>query len=159
MKIKKESSTMSILTANVLVAGITEKSKALKELPIRLLVVDTGAEAARCLKEETIHTVVSHWDLIDAWDGELLKRVTAARPSMPTIAFIRPGDCRQEIAARSLGVSAVLSEDVEEDFFRDTVCQLLGISAIVTMKVIDEKSYGTSELSCPDDAILNKQNR
>jgi hypothetical protein len=133
---------MSVLTANVLVAGITEKSKALTELPVRLLVVDTGAEAARCLKEENVHTVVSHWDLVDVWDGQLLRNIAAARPSMPTIAFIRPGDYQQEIAARSLGVSAVLSEDVEEGFFRDTVCQLLGISAIVAMKVIDSAGKG-----------------
>jgi DNA-binding NarL/FixJ family response regulator len=126
---------MSIFTANVLVAGITDKSSALMELPIRLLVVDTGVEAARCMKEEKIHTVVSHWDLMDSPDGELLKKVVAARPAMPTIAFVRPGDSQQEIAARSLGVSVVLSDDVDDEYFRDAVCQILGIDSIVAMRV------------------------
>jgi DNA-binding NtrC family response regulator len=142
---------MSIFAANVLVAGITKKSEALTELPIRLMVVDTGAQAVRCMKEEQIHTVVSHWDLIDAQDGQLLKNVVAARPGMPTIAFIKPGDCEQEIAARSLGVSAVLSENVEDEYFRDTVCQLLGISSIVAMKVVEEEDFETSSLSYLDD--------
>jgi DNA-binding NarL/FixJ family response regulator len=142
---------MSIFTANVLVAGITEKSRALMELPIRLLVVDTGVEAARCMKEEKIHTVVSHWNMVDAPDGELLKKIVTARPGMPTIAFVRPGDSQQEIAARSLGVSVVLSEDVDDEYFRDAVCQLLGIDSIVAMRVVCDEGCEANDFSYFDD--------
>jgi hypothetical protein len=151
---KKGSSAMSIFTANVLVAGITGKSSVLMELPIRLLVVDTGVEAARCMKEEKIHTVVSHWDLMDAPDGGLLKKVVAARPGMPTIAFVRPGDSQQEIAARSLGVSVVLSDDVDDGYFRDAVCQLLGIDSIVAMRVAGDGCSDADEFSYSNNIAI-----
>ncbi len=128
---------MSRIGKKMLVVGIGDKGNALKKLPVQILALDVGAQAIRCLREERIDTVISHWELIDIPDGKFLKRVREAKPSMPTIAFIRPGDIEQELAARQIGVDCVLSEDIDDDYFRETVCQLLGIPAVSSMQIID----------------------
>ena len=128
---------MYVVVANILAVGISDKRGALKDLPIRLLVMDTGAEGVRCLQEERIATVISRWELVDMPKGELLRNIIAARPNIPTIAFVAPGDRSQETAARGLGVSAILSEDVDDEYFRETLCQLLGICTITNVKVAD----------------------
>ena len=65
-----------------------------------------------------------------------MKNLIEAKPFMPTIAFIKQGNAEQEIAARRLGVDAVLSEDTDDNHFRNTVCQLLGISAVASMQTV-----------------------
>ena len=126
---------MSRVGSNILIVGVPDKDDALKELPVRLFVMDTAIQAIACMKEYKIATLVSHWDLIDQPDGEFLESAVLAKPTLPTIAFIKPGDLRQEVAARSLGVSAVLNEDVDNAYFIKTVCQLLDISAVKTMRM------------------------
>jgi len=128
---------MYVVVANILAVGISDKRGALKDLPIRLLVMDTGAEGVRCLQEERIATVISRWELIDMPHGRLLKNVIAANPAVPTIAFVTTGDRSQEIAARALGVSAILSEDVDDGYFRETLCELLGICTVTSVEAID----------------------
>lgn len=129
---------MSRVGKKILVVGIADKGNALKELPVQILALNVGAQAIRCLREERIDTIVSHWELIDMPDGEFLKKVTEAKPSMPTIAFIMPGDIEQELAARQIGVDCVLSEDIDDDYFREAVCQLLGIPAMASMQITDD---------------------
>ena len=90
--------------------------------------------------------MVSQWDLVDIPCGRLLEHVIAAKPSMPTIAFVNAGDEAQEVAARSLGVKAVLEDDVDDAYFRDTVRQLLGIESISRMQVSDPYNDGIDEL-------------
>ena len=128
---------MSRIGKKILVVGIGDKGNALKKLPVQILALDVGAQAIRCLREEKIDTVISHWELIDIPDGQFLKKVKEAKPSMPTIAFIIPGDIEQELAARQIGVDCVLSEDINDDYFRETVCQLLGIPAVSSMQISD----------------------
>ena len=129
---------MCVVGRNILVVGIAGKEHALRELPVRILAMDTGTQAIRCLKEESIDTVISHWDLMDIPAGKFLRNVREAKPSTPTIAFIKPGDIDQEIAARRLGVDVVLSEDIDDDYFRETVCQILGISKVVAMQLAEK---------------------
>ena len=129
---------MCVVGKNILVVGVADKGNALKELPVRVLIMDTGSQAIRCLKEERIDTVISHWELMDIPAGRFLKNVTAAKPSTPTIAFIKSGDIDQEIAARRLGVDVVLSEDIDDGYFRDVVCQLLGISAVASVQMAND---------------------
>lgn len=129
---------MCVVGRNILVVGIADKGSALRELPVRVLAMDTGAEAIRCLKEERIDTIISSWELIDIPGGKLLKNVIEAKPSMPTIAFIKSGNIEQEIAARRLGVDAVLSEDIDDDYFREIVCQLLRISTVASMQIVND---------------------
>lgn len=125
---------MFITEANVLAVGIRDKSNALQELPVRLLVVDTTVEALFCLRGEKIHTVISRWELVDSPAGEFLKRIREAKPDIPTIAFVKPGNDKQEIIARCLGISVVLPEDTDDDHFRESVCQLLGLETLTCIK-------------------------
>ena len=135
---------MCVVGRNILVVGVADKGRALGEMPVRVLTVDTGTQAICCLKEERIDTVISHWALIDMLGGKFLRNVIEAKPSTLTIAFIKPGDINQELAARRLGVNAVLSEDIDDDYFRETVCQLLGISAsaVASTQIIDDYNDG-----------------
>ena len=90
-----------LVQANVLTVGLGDKNEALQELPLRLIAMSSGAEAARSLKNERVDSVISKWDLDDMKNGLFLKRLKAVKPAIPTIVFVRAGDRVQEIAARS----------------------------------------------------------
>ena len=109
-----------LVQATVLTVGLDGKNEVLWELPIRLITMESGTEAARSFKSEKVDSVISKWDLQDMEDGQFLKNLKAIKPEIPTIAFIRARDKEQEIAARSLGVSAILTEDTSDELFRKT---------------------------------------
>lgn len=125
-----------LVEASVLTVGLNGREKVLRELPIRVITMQSGIKAARSLKTERVDSVISNWELEDMADGGFLKGLRAAKPDIPTIAFVRAGDRAQEIAARSLGVSAVLTDEADDDFFRQTVANVLGLKGHVTIKAI-----------------------
>jgi len=126
-----------LVEANVLTVGGEAKSDAqLDGLPIRVINMRTGSDAIKCLRNEKIDSVISRWDLPDMADGEFLKGFKCAKPHMPTIAVIKSGSRSQEIAARSLGVAAVLTEDSSPELFRATISQVLGLSTTEDIKKI-----------------------
>jgi len=125
-----------LVQATVLTVGLNGRSEVLRELPIRLIKMQSGLEAARSLKNEKVNSVISRWDLDDMPDGRFLKSLKAAKPYIPTIALVKAGSKAQEIAARSFGISAVLAEDATDNVLRDTVANLLGIQGDVNIKAI-----------------------
>jgi DNA-binding NarL/FixJ family response regulator len=125
-----------LVQATVLTVGLNGKSEVLTQLPIRLIKMQSGVEAARSLKNEKVNSVISRWDLEDMPDGRFLKTFKAAKPYIPTIALIKAGSKAQEIAARSMGVTAVLAEDATDSVLRDTVANLLGIEGGVAIRAI-----------------------
>jgi len=125
-----------LVQATVLTVGLNGKNEVLWELPIRLITMESGTEAARSFKSEKVDSVISKWDLQDMEDGQFLKNLKAIKPEIPTIAFIRARDKEQEIAARSLGVSAILTEDTSDELFRETVANVLGLKGLVSIKTI-----------------------
>ena len=125
-----------VIEANVLAVGLDGKSAELQELPIRVINMRTGSEAIKCLRSEKIDSVISEWDLPDMADGSFLKGFKTVKPHMPTIAMVKPGDKGQEIAARSLGVAAVLTDDTSPEHFRLTLSQVLGLSDTADIKAI-----------------------
>jgi CheY-like chemotaxis protein len=125
-----------LVQANVLTVGLGDKNEALQELPLRLIAMSSGAEAARSLKNERVDSVISKWDLDDMKNGLFLRRFRAMKPEIPTIVFVKAGDRAQEIAARSSGASAVLTEDTTDEFFQTTVANILGLRGIVSIKTI-----------------------
>jgi CheY-like chemotaxis protein len=125
-----------LVQANVLTVGLGDKNEALQELPLRLIAMSSGAEAARSLKNERVDSIISKWDLDDMRNGLFLKRLKAVKPEVPTIVFVRAGDQAQEIAARSSGASAVLTDDATDEFFQATVANVLGLRGIVSIKTI-----------------------
>ncbi len=116
-----------LVKANVLVVGLGGKRGALKRLPIRVSYIRSGLKAGRSLKNENVNSVISTWDLPDAPDGQFLKNLRLAKPYMPIIAVVDANNVQQEIAARSIGTSAVLSSDVSDEVLRQTVIGVLGL--------------------------------
>ncbi len=125
-----------LVQANVLTVGLNGKNDALRELPVRLITMQSGVQAARSLKNEKVDSVISKWDLQDMEDGRFLRSLRAVKPEIPTVAFVRAGDVAQEIAARSIGVSAVLTDDSDDEFFRQIVANVLGLTSPVSIKAI-----------------------
>lgn len=117
-----------LVRANIFVVGLGGRSNALKALPVRVSFIQTGLKAGRSLKTECVDSVISKWNLPDAPNGQFLKNLRLAKPYIPVIAIVNPNDAGQEIAARSIGVAAVLSSDVSDDIFRQTVVGVLGIN-------------------------------
>ena len=134
-----------LVQANVLTVGLNGRNQVLRELPIRVMAMQSGAEAARSLKNEKVDSVISKWNLVDMGNGRFLKKLRAVKPDIPTIVFIRAGNREQEIQARRLGVAAVLTDDTSDDFFRETVANVLGLKDIVSIEAItpvkNKKSY------------------
>jgi DNA-binding NarL/FixJ family response regulator len=125
-----------LVEASVLTVGLNGREEVLQELPIRVIAMQSGIEAARSLKNERVDSVISEWELEDMTDGRFVKGLRAAKPDIPTIVFVRAGDAAQEIAARSLGASAVLTDEADDDLFRQTVANMLGLKDIVSIKAV-----------------------
>ena len=125
-----------LVEASVLTVGLNGREEVLQELPIRVIAMQSGIKAARSLKNEKVDSVISEWELEDMTDGRFVKGLRAAKPDIPTIVFVRAGDAAQEIAARSLGASAVLTDEADDDFFRQTVANVLGLKDVVSIKAI-----------------------
>jgi len=125
-----------LVQATVLTVGLNGKNEVLRELPIRLITMQSGVEAARSLKNEEVDSVISKWDLDDMEGGWFLRRLRAVKPEISTIAFVRSGDQAQEIAARSAGVSAVLTDEADDELFRKTVANVLGLHDLVSIEAI-----------------------
>ena len=125
-----------LVQATVMTVGLTDKHKALRELPIRVIKMQSSNEAVRSLKTEKIDSVISKWELDDTDSGQFLKNLRTVKPEIPTIVFVKAGDKDQEIAAGSLGVSAVLTDDSDDDLFRKTVASVLGLKRVVSIKSV-----------------------
>ena len=125
-----------LVKATVLSVGLKGKSKALKQLPVRVVNMRTGLEASRSLKNEKFDSIVSNWELPDMKDGLFLKGLRRIKPDIPTIAVVKAGNTSQEISARSIGVSAVLTSDTTDEIFRQTVAELLGLRSADSIRKI-----------------------
>ncbi len=125
-----------VTKANVLTVGIADKAQVLKELNIRVISLQFGKDAVGSLKSEEFDSVISRWDLPDMENGSFLQGLKNIKRDMPTIAVIESGNTGQEISARSLGVSAVITEDISEDHFRGLISQLLGLKEVEQIKEI-----------------------
>jgi len=111
---------------SVLVVGVEGKARLLRELDVNVVTRKFGALAARSLKTENIQGVIATWNLPDMYDGKFFRGLKRIKPYMPTVAVIDSGDDQQEIAARSLGVSAVITEGIDGFDFKRLVCNLMG---------------------------------
>ena len=116
-----------IAEMNVLAVGVEDRSDEFNGLPIRLLSMAHGSDAIHSFKTNSIDSVISHWHLADMPDGKFLKKLKLAKPDMPTIAVIEANNPQQEIEARTLGVSAVISEDCGDEYFRQVMTSVLGL--------------------------------
>jgi len=139
-----------LVQATVLTVGLNGKSEALRELPIQVVKMRSGSQAARSLKNENVNSVISKWDLVDMKGGQFLKKLRAVKPDIPTIAFVRAGDRAQEVAARGIGVSAVLTDETSDEIFRETIANVLGLKDVASIKEISptkESRYVKREIA------------
>jgi len=125
-----------LVQATVLTVGINGRHEVLQELPIRLISVQSGIEAASSFKNESIDSVISNWDLVDMPNGAFLRRLRGIRPDIPTIAVVNTDNYAQEVSARSLGVSAVLTDSSSDEHFREVVRQVLGLQDVTSIRGI-----------------------
>jgi DNA-binding NarL/FixJ family response regulator len=124
-----------LIQATILTIDIKDKNDVLKQLPIELIKMQSCIEAARYLKNEKVDSVISKWDYYDVEKERFLRSLKAIKPHISTIVLIKPGDPKLEIAARSLGASAVLTEDSEDIHFLQTVIAVLGLRNVILTKV------------------------
>jgi DNA-binding NarL/FixJ family response regulator len=108
----------------ILTVGLTERCKSLKNLPVRLCLVNTGFEALKQLRLEVPSVLIGLWDLPDMPEGELFRRVLASFASVATVTLIEFGNTTAEVAARRLGVTVVLDEGVDQQIFGELISQL-----------------------------------
>ncbi len=130
-----------IAEMNVLAVGMDNRTGGFDGMPVRLLNMTRGSDAIRSFRTDTIDSVISHWNLTDMPDGEFLKKLKAAKPDMPTVAIIEANNPQQEIEARKLGVSAVVSEDCDGEYFRQVIAAVFCLPSGLSI----EKLYAVAE--------------
>lgn len=127
-----------LVQANVLTVGLNGRDEILKELPIRLISVASAQQAVRMFREDNINSVVGAWDENET-NQKFLTKLRRAKPDIPTIVFIPADDPEQEVIARSLGFSAILTEDATDEIFKLTIANVLGLKDDVRIREIITK--------------------
>ncbi len=122
-----------LVQANLLMVGLNERTRILDELPVRLINADSAVDAVRCIRNEKFDMVISKWELPDLADGMFFKRLRMVKPDMTSLVLVDGDDPQQEIMARSVGVSAVLTEDCGDDLLLATVAGIFGIEVPVNV--------------------------
>ena len=122
-----------LIKANLLAVGLNGKTELLSELPIRLVSVESAKQAVCCIRNDRFEGVLSTWSLDDMPEGLFLKRLRMVKPSLT-----------QEIMARSIGVSAVLTEGCGDEFFLQTVASVLGLELPAEVISIHEIKQSTA---------------
>jgi len=107
----------------ILMVGLNDKQIALKDLPIRLVSCKSGAEAAGLLKKEKVSSVICIWDLDDMPDGQFVRNLRVVKPDVKTIVLISSKDALEEIEARSVGASVVLTDKTSDALLRRAVIE------------------------------------
>ena len=107
----------------ILIVGLNGKGRILSDLPVSVLSCESGDEAAHLLKEEKVKSVICDWNLDDMPDGMFVMKLRAVKPDVKTIVFIKSGDTVQEIKARSVGASVVLTDKTSDELFRRAVIE------------------------------------
>jgi hypothetical protein len=64
---------------------------------------------------------------------------------MPTIVFIKPNQPQQEIEARSMGATAVLTDDASDELFTKTLANILGLRDTVLIKSVSDTENENAE--------------
>jgi len=103
---------MYVSDSYVLIAGLAEYRQELGPLFTELLGVDTGLQAFQQLRGKVPAALVAPWHLPDMPDGMLFRRILASGNFLSTVALVDLSDLKQEITARSLGVTVVADENI-----------------------------------------------
>ncbi len=107
----------------ILAVGLNDKEEALKKLPVRVVSCPSGTDAASVLRDERVSIVITAWDLDDMPDGLFVRRLKVVKPDIKTIVFIKSQDTCEEINARSVGASVVLTDKTSDEMFQRAVIE------------------------------------
>jgi DNA-binding NarL/FixJ family response regulator len=125
---------LALVQAKILIVGLNGRTEALRELPIQFIEADFGVQAARYLKNERVDACLCAWNLLDMPNGLFLRKLRIVKPDIKTIVVVKAGDFQQEIEARSLGASAVVTDRSSDEFFSETVAAAVGLTSQVAHK-------------------------
>ena len=130
-----------LVKANLLAVGLNGRAQELDELPIRLVVAGSAAQAVEYLRQDRFSSVLSTWNLEDMPEGLFLRRLRVIKPDSKIIVLVDGNNPSEEILARSIGVCAVLADDCSDDLLIQTVASVLGID--VPTAAVSEIMQGT----------------
>ena len=118
-----------VVDAKVIAVGLNAEPGLDKAVPVQIISSDSGMEAVKHLREHRIiDAVISRWDLPDMPDGELIRRIRAARPSTPTIVVLDEPYEQREVEVRALGVTAVLPGNVDTPMLSNAISEVLSVA-------------------------------
>ena len=115
---------MSLSQGYVLAVGLKNRFENSENLPVRLCSVDTGFEALNQFKRETPSVLLGLWDLPDMPNGALFRRILNFAASVVTISLVEFGNVDAEVEARSIGVTVVLDDNVDQELLADLLSQM-----------------------------------
>jgi DNA-binding NarL/FixJ family response regulator len=116
-----------LVRTNLLAVGLNGRAQQLNELPIRLVLAGSAAQAVGCIRNDRFESVLSTWNLEDMPEGLFLRRLRVIKPGMKIIVLVDGKNPSEEILARSIGVCAVLADDCSDDLLVQTVASVLGL--------------------------------
>ncbi|MCK4998917.1 MAG: response regulator transcription factor [Anaerohalosphaera sp.] len=117
--------------------GVDWDANLTNALPVQIISSDNGMEAIRHLREHLkINAVITRWDLPDMPDGQLIRRIRAAKPSIPTVVILDEPDEQREIDVRKLGVTAVIPGNANATSLVDAIKHVLNVRKASKLKVI-----------------------
>ena len=94
---------------NILTIGIDLEIGHFDALPAMVIRSNSGMEAIRHLRENhKIDTIVTRWDLPSMPNGQFVRKIRTARPSIPIVVILDDPDEKREIGVRKTGVTAVI---------------------------------------------------
>lgn len=108
----------------VLAVGLSQHRDCFEKLTVPVCCVETGSQAIRQLRCCTPSVLIGRWDLPDMPDGTLFQRVLNGFASVATVALVQLGNTTQEVAARSLGITVVLDDNVDKKALKELLDQL-----------------------------------
>lgn len=111
-------------TVHILSVGVDENTGCLDKLGFCHLRTNSGLGAMLLLREYYPNLMLVRWELPDMPGEMLLRRIITAKPSILTIAMIQAGNPGQEVIARSIGVTAVVHDDILEKSLCEIIVQL-----------------------------------
>lgn len=126
-----------VVDIKILTVGLDNNTDLANALPVQIISSTNGMEAIRHLREHhKIDTVVTRWDLPDMPNGQLIRRIRAAKPSIPTVVILDKPDQQREIDVRKLGVTAVIPSTANTGSLINAISHVLNVRKAGKVQVI-----------------------
>lgn len=108
----------------ILSVGMDDCEITLPEPDLFHLRTNSGMGAMLLLRDFNPDVVLARWVLPDMSGEMLLRRIITTKPAIAAVAVIDTANAQQEIAARSIGVAAVIDCDIAGETLYEMIMQL-----------------------------------